>query len=133
MNISSNFIAHYSMFNCHLGGLQSAISAFPLLVGDDGFVKMPLFKVRPQGLGHPNLGISDLPQEKITDSQFAAGSTQQIGIRLAGSIKMHSEMLFGDAAVIVCGLSAIAQETINGIDHFGGTAILQQTSESHAC
>src|SRR5437762_7172602 len=92
MNISSNFIAHYSMFNCHLGGLQSAISAFPLLVGDDGFVKMPLFKVRPQGLGHPNLGISDLPQEKITDSQFAAGSNQQIGIRLAGSVKILSEI-----------------------------------------
>src|SRR5205809_457460 len=132
MNISSNFIAHYSMFNCHLGGLQSAISAFPLLVGDDGFVKMPLFKVRPHGLRHPNLGIGDLPQEKITDSQFTAGSNQQIGIRLAGSVKILSEMLFGDAAVIGGGLSAIAQETINGIDNFRPAAITQSNIENHS-
>src|SRR5437667_274342 len=73
-----------SMFNCHLGGLQSAITAFPLLVGDDGFVKI------------------------------------------------LSEMLFGDAAVIGCGLSTIAQETINGIDNFGAAAIIQSNIENHS-
>src|SRR6266516_3697059 len=96
------------------------------------FLMMPLFKVRPHGLRHPNLGIGDLPQEKITDSQFTAGSNQQIGIRLAGSVKILSEMLFGDAAVIGCGLSTIAQETINGIDNFGAAAIIQSNIENHS-
>src|SRR5262245_50197285 len=56
--------------------LQSPITAFPLLKGEDGLVELPSAEVRPERVGHVDLCISNLPQQEIADAQLATGSYQ---------------------------------------------------------
>src|SRR5271170_1407090 len=51
-------------------------------------------KIRPQRLGHVNLRVGNLPQQKIADPHFAAGADQQIGIRKPGRIQTIGNVLF---------------------------------------
>src|SRR5688500_14806906 len=46
-----------------LSGADRAVAPLPPLVGEDGFEQIAPAEVRPQGLGHPDLGVRDLPEE----------------------------------------------------------------------
>ncbi len=54
-------------------------------------------EVRPQGFGHVNFGVSDLPEQKIADPHFTARANEQIGIRQIRRVKMPLDVGFGDA------------------------------------
>jgi hypothetical protein len=58
---------------------------------------MDAAKVRPQPLRHKDLGIGDLPQQKIRNPHFARGANQQIRIRHVRRIEMPVYILFTDA------------------------------------
>src|SRR5271155_4798241 len=70
-------------------------------------------KVRPQSLGHVNLRVGNLPQQKIADAHFAAGADQQIGIRQPGRIKMIGNVLFVGAK---CGQPVRAHVIEHGVE-----------------
>src|SRR5262245_8383359 len=66
-------------------------AAFALLVVLERAEQLRLAEVRPQGLGHVQLGVGDLPQEEVGDAHFAAGADEQVGIRKAGGAEVRGE------------------------------------------
>src|SRR5687768_16870482 len=56
------------------------VAAVALLIREDRFQQMAAAEIRPQRVGHPDLRVCDLPQQKIADTHFAARADQQIGI-----------------------------------------------------
>jgi len=112
--------------------LEAAVATLALLKGNDGFVQVPFFEIRPECVGDPDLRIRDLPEKKIADSQFAARADQEVRIRLAGGVEILSEVLFGDPAIRRRGPSAVTQQSIHGVDNFGTPAIVKRDIEDHS-
>ena len=67
---------------------KAAVAAFALLEVEERFKEAGAIEIGPQCFGNKNLGVGDLPQEKITDTHFTTGADQQIGIRKTGSVEM---------------------------------------------
>src|SRR4026207_1713460 len=70
---------------------KSPVTAVPLLVCNDRFKEVFHAKVGPKCVSHPDLGISNLPEEKIADAEFTAGSHHQVGVRQAGGVEAGGE------------------------------------------
>src|SRR4051812_36114313 len=60
---------------------NAAKSAVAFLVLDHGAQEISARKVRPQSVRHVQLGVRDLPEEKIADAHLTRGPNQQIRIR----------------------------------------------------
>src|SRR4051794_18421847 len=75
----------------HRRRLDAAVAAIAFLVGDHRFEQIATAEVWPQRFGDPDLGVSDLPEEKVADPHLAAGPDQQIGIRLARGVEEIAE------------------------------------------
>src|SRR5690554_2763172 len=62
-----------------------------VLIRYDGFKKIFLLEVRPQGGGEIQFAVSDLPQQEITDPLFPAGSDQKFRIGKARGFEVGGE------------------------------------------
>lgn len=78
------------------GGFTEA--TFPLLESQEGAVEFGFVKIGPEGGGDINFAIGHLPQQKITQAHFTAGTDQKIGIRDAVGIKVIVDQGFIDIA-----------------------------------
>src|SRR6187455_49763 len=52
-------------------GAHPAVAPLPSLVGEDGFEQVAPAEVRPERLGHPDLGVGDLPEQEVAHPQLA--------------------------------------------------------------
>src|SRR5262245_52887261 len=46
---------------------DAAESPIPFLVREHSFEKMATAEIRPQRVGHPDLGVGDLPEQEVAD------------------------------------------------------------------
>ncbi len=74
---------------------RHAETAFAALKVANGFVEFNAPEVGPIAIGDVNFGVSKLPQEKITDSELAAGANEQIGVWHAVGSKESFEDFVG--------------------------------------
>src|SRR5579859_4320480 len=63
---------------------DATVAAVALLEFEEGFEQARTVEVRPQGVGHKNFRVGDLPEQEVADAHFAAGANEQIGIGEAG-------------------------------------------------
>ena len=56
-------------------------SSLSVLVADDSFVEFFFCEVRPIDVGEVEFGVSYLPEQEVADSEFSAGSDEQVGVR----------------------------------------------------
>src|SRR5262245_60800335 len=61
-----------------IGAHDPAVAALALLIIDDGLQELSLAEVRPERLGHPDLGVGDLPEQEVADAQLTGGANQQV-------------------------------------------------------
>jgi hypothetical protein len=73
---------------------RKAKPSLPFTVIGNGALQVLFCKVRPEGAGDVQLGIRGLPEKKIADPVFAAGSDEQIGIGQSGGIEMIGKQSF---------------------------------------
>ena len=73
--------------NRRRSNIQAAEAAVAGRVGLDRPVQIAFFEFGPAAVGHPNLGIADLPEQKIADPHFAGRADQQIGVGHAGRVQ----------------------------------------------
>src|SRR5882757_917097 len=66
---------------------NTAIPPFTFLKFHERFQQPRPIEIRPQCLGHENLGVSNLPQQKIADPHLAASTNQQVRIRQSVGIE----------------------------------------------
>ena len=67
--------------------LRQSEPSLPPLVIQDRRQKVPLFEIRPEGIGEIELGIRRLPEEKIADSPFTACADNQVRVRQSSGIE----------------------------------------------
>ena len=61
------------------GGPDAAVAPLALLEVDDGLEQVAGAEVRPQRVGHPDLGVGDLPEQEVADPHLAAGPDRRSG------------------------------------------------------
>src|SRR2546425_6393247 len=100
--------------------LDAAVAAVALLVGDDGFEQMAPAEVGPERLGDPDLGIRDLPEQKVAHAHLAARADQQIGIGLPGGVEEVAET----PLVEIVGIDPRGEHALRGIEDLGAAAVV---------
>jgi len=76
--------------------IQPAVTPLALLVLGDPLDQVRPAEIRPQDRRHINLGVSQLPQQKITQPHLAAGANHQVRIRQMAGVKMPPDHLLID-------------------------------------
>src|SRR5580692_7738475 len=66
---------------------QAAVAPFALLKIEQGFVELGAVEIRPQGFGHINFRVGNLPQQKIADAHLPARANQQVGVGQPGGVQ----------------------------------------------
>src|SRR5437879_3817920 len=82
------------------GVLQSAKSPFAFAVIAQGFAERFGLELGPALRRHPQLGVGDLPQQKVADAHLARRANQEIGLRHACRAEIISERRFVDGVRI---------------------------------
>src|SRR5436309_7832993 len=111
----------------HRRRLDPAVAAIPLLVGDYGLEQVAPAEIGPQRVGHPDLGIRDLPEQEIADAHFAARPDQQIRIGLARRVEKPGEPPLVEIVRPQAGRDRAARR----VHDFGAAAVVQRDVEQH--
>ena len=68
--------------------LDAAVAALAALEVEDRLEQVAAAEVGPEGRGHPDLGVGDLPEQEVRDPQLARGADQQVGVGLARRVEV---------------------------------------------
>src|SRR5580704_273507 len=60
---------------------KSTEAALAALVGCDGFEEMEAVEVGPEAIGDEDLGVCNLPEEKVGDALLAGGADDEVRVR----------------------------------------------------
>ena len=74
-------------------GSDPAVPPLALLEVHHRLQQVLAAEIGPQDVGHPDLGIRDLPEQEVRDAHLAARADQQIRIRLARRVKETGELI----------------------------------------
>ena len=77
------------------------ITVTALLEIENGFEQIGSTEVGPQRIGDVDLGIGDLPQQKIADAHFARRSDEQVGIGRPGRVEVCRDRLLIESQTIL--------------------------------
>src|ERR1700686_2960156 len=80
--------------------VQPAIAPLPLLILGNGFEQMYTAEVGPQRWRHVNLGVSQLPKQKVAEPHLTRGAYYQIRIRQVARIKVLADHFFINVEVL---------------------------------
>src|SRR5687767_7899215 len=67
------------------------IAAFARRESSERRLEMRQVEIRPQGLGHVQLGVGEIPKQEIADAMIAAGADEQVGIAHVGEREFACE------------------------------------------
>src|SRR5688572_5777250 len=110
------------------GRCDAAKPAIAFLVLDHAFEEVPAPEVGPQVIGDPDLGVGDLPEQKVTDAHLAARPDQQIGIGLARGVEEARE----PTLIEIFRLHARLNGATRGVDDLSPAAVIERDIEQHA-
>src|SRR3569832_612536 len=81
-----------------LGQLLAGAAKAPLspAIGCDCGIQRSIVEIRPVGIGEIQFGISKLPEQKVGNAFFAAGTNEQIRFRCICHRQMRLQLLFGE-------------------------------------
>ena len=68
----------------------------PLVIFFQGSIELGFPKIGPERLGHHQLSIGNLPEQKIADPHLAAGANEHIGVGDVARVEMLRKDLFGN-------------------------------------
>src|SRR5882757_7598487 len=120
------------------GFAEATEAAFAALVGGDGFEEMEAVEIGPETVGDEDLGVGDLPEEKIGDTLLAGGADDEVGVghvpgveraRDAGLVEGFEgagaeEVVDGATAGVGFG-GEVSEDAADGIDYFGAGAVVE--------
>src|SRR5215510_393325 len=109
-----------------------AVSSLALLVFDDGLKQIRAAKVWPQHICYVDLTISNLPEQEIRYSHFAARSHQQIRVGQVFGKKMPLYIDFVDLRRIAANTYTLRDYFAASFNYLGSTAVVQRYRQYHA-
>src|SRR6266481_7190684 len=110
---------------------DSAVAALPILEFDERFKQPRPVEIGPERFRDEDLGVGDLPEQKIAYAHFPARANEEIRVRQTVCIHVPGQQLFRDrrpasVPVLLC------QDGIHGIDDFRAPAVIQGHAQHHA-
>src|ERR1019366_8343138 len=115
------------------GAAETAIAAVALLIFQYGLQQVGTREIRPQGTGHVEFGVSDLPEQEVTDGHLAGSTDQQIGIGAGGGIEAGGDQLLIDLQSLNAAVEAgHIEDAIDGVDDLGATAVIDRQVDQEA-
>src|SRR4051812_32444422 len=112
-----------------LGLVHAAIAALPALEVEDRLIEVPAPEVGPEGVGHPDLGVGDLPEQEVGDPQLARGTDHQVGVCLAGGVEVASDRLLVDVRPLAGG--PVGDDAAAGVDDLAASRVVEGDVELH--
>src|SRR5580704_14260361 len=106
------------------GGVYTAVTTLALLEIDQSCEEMGTIEIGPKDFSDEDFGVGNLPEEKIADPHFAAGTNEEIGVGQIGGVEMARELFLGDGvrrAVAV----ALGEDGVHGIDDFRAATVVK--------
>src|SRR5690348_4466525 len=100
---------------------KPAEAALPFLKGFDGLQQLHATEIRPESVGHIDLGISGLPEQKIAQAHLAARPNEKIEFGQTACVEMPGDCFLIDAEMLD---SAVAR----GFPQHGGEGVHQFSS-----
>src|SRR3569832_2233616 len=79
-----------ALLHLFTGAAEAALTS---RIGFQGLVERARVEIGPQGIGEIQLGIGEVPQQKIADALFTAGANEEIGLGQAVQFKLALEQL----------------------------------------
>src|SRR5581483_2623593 len=91
-----------------------------------------LAEVGPQGRGHVELAVGDLPEIEIAQAHLAAGADQKIGIGYSLGIEPRRDECGVDCGGVELSVARLARDPAGQPHDFIAPAIAQREDDSHA-
>src|SRR5215472_1749895 len=85
--------------------------------------KLRFAEVRPQGVGHVELGIGDLPEEEVRDAHLAAGADEQVRIGKARGAEVGGHGRLVDGVRVQLAGAHGARDATRGLDDVLAAAV----------
>jgi hypothetical protein len=107
--------------------MDGAEPPFSFLIIDERLEEFPAPEIRPQDRRDPDLGIGDLPEQKIGDPELPARPDEQVGIRNSRRIQVSRKTGFVQTIRID---SRVLQDFFHGTDNLGPAAVIDGQNDS---
>src|SRR5438067_1021272 len=91
----------------------------------EGFEELRFAEIRPEGLGHDQFGVGNLPKQKIADSHLAAGSDEQVRIGHVLGVKVLGDDFLVDFGGIEFALPNLIGNPADGLDNFSASSVAE--------
>src|SRR5438094_552262 len=112
--------------------LDPAEPARPPLELGDRAVEVDGAEVRPESRCDPQLGVGDLPQEKVRHAHLAARPDQEVGVRHVGGVESLLDLLFPDVLGPELSGLHLPRERAAGVDELIAPAVVERHHEGEA-
>ena len=93
---------------------------------------MPLIEIGPGGVGHPQLGIADLPEKEVADAHLAGGADEEVGIGHPGGVEGPTEAFLVDRVGIEAPRAHFTGQAPGGLDNLAAGTVVDRQAELHA-
>src|SRR5262249_21244950 len=118
--------------DANLSLCQAAEAAFATGVVAKGGVVGFAVEIRPAGVGDPDLGIGDLPEQEVADPQLAGGANQQIGFGYSGGVGRAADILLVDGLRARLAVFWFRGDAPHGTPQLRPSAVVDCQAENHA-
>ena len=92
---------------------------------------MPLVEIGPGGVGYPQLGIADLPEEEVAHAHLAGGADEEVGIGHSGGVERPTEAFLVDRLGIEAPCAHFTGQASRGLDNLGAGTVVDRQAELH--
>src|SRR5262245_22904937 len=92
-----------------------SVAAVSLLEVGDRAEELAASEVGPEGLGHPDLRVCDLPEQEVAHAELSARADEQIGIGDARGVQEAREGLFIEGRGVEASRRGLGQEPAAGV------------------
>src|SRR6202034_2167543 len=115
-----------------LAVVQTAVAALSLLIFRNAFEQVHTAEIRPKRRSHINLGVRELPQQKIAQPHLARGSYHQVRIGKIPRIEVPGHHMLIDLEVIK---AAVPRRRVHDgaerVHQFAARAVVQRQRQHH--
>lgn len=111
------------------GRSDTAEAAVALRVVGDRGEEIGFGEIRPELGSDVDLGVAELPEEKIGKAEFARGADQEIGVGDVLGVEAFGDEFGRDPGFGQLAFRGVADEGSDGIDEFGSTAVTEGERE----
>ena len=122
---TSNFGIRRSAFGLRISSSYGAKASMPLIILLDSGVELGFSEIGPKRRRDDQLGVGDLPEQKVANAHLAAGADQQIRVGNITRVKVLRNNLLGDFGGVELSGFDLLGDAPHGIDDLRAATVAQ--------